>query len=103
MPKIKVQITLLRSDEGGRTQSIPAARFGCPVFFDGIPELSDHAYDCRFLVAQRGKPIAPGETAEDIEAFFLSPETVLPHMQPGVRFTLWEGKPIGRGQVVSVE
>jgi hypothetical protein len=103
MPKVKVQIALLRSDQGGRTQAIPAARFGCPVFFEDIPELADHAYDCRFLVAEHGGSIAPGETTEGVEVVFLSPETVLPHIRPGVRFTLWEGKPIGKGQVVSVE
>lgn len=103
MPKIKVQITLLRSDQGGRAQALPPTRFGCPVFFEGIPELSDHAYDCRLLITEHGKPIAPGETAEGIEALFLSPETVVPHMRPGVRFTLWEGKPIGSGQIISVE
>lgn len=103
MRKVKVQVTLLRTDEGGRSQAIPMARFGCPVFFEGIPALSDHAYDCRLLVNERGRPIAPGETVDEIEMIFLSPETVLPHMRPGVLFTLWDGKPIGKGAVVSVE
>jgi hypothetical protein len=103
LPKIKVRITLLRTDQGGRTQALPAGRFGCPVFFEGIPELADSGYDCRLVVPDRDTTVAPGESADDIEALFLSPEVVLPHLRPGVRFTLWEGKTIGKGEVVSVE
>lgn len=103
MPKITVKITLLRSDQGGRVQPLPAGRFGCPVFFNDVPELSDHAYDCRFSISEQGRHVAPGETVENIEARFLSPDIVLPHMRPGIRFTLWEGKPIGQGLVVAVE
>jgi hypothetical protein len=44
-----------------------------------------------------------GETADELALTFLSADEVLPHMRPGVTFTLWEGKTIGRGTVLRVE
>jgi hypothetical protein len=103
MRKVIAKIRLLSSEEGGRSQAIPPMAFGCPVFFDAVPALSDHAYDARLLVSERGRAISPGETVEAVGMIFLSPEDVFPHLRPGTTFTLWEGKTIGSGEVVAIE
>jgi hypothetical protein len=38
--------------------------------------------------------ILPGGTVDEIPLLFLAADKVLPHMRPGVRFSLWEGKTI---------
>ena len=103
MKRVIARISLVRTEDGGRRTPISMLTYGCPVFFEGVPELSAHAYDCRMSVSDLGKPIAPGDTVDEIALVFLSADEVLPHMKPGVTFTLWEGKTIGRGAVVRVE
>lgn len=34
---------------------------------------------------------------------FLSEQEVLPHLRPGIKFSLWEGKVIGSGEVTRVD
>jgi len=94
---------LARTEDGGRLTPISVPTYGCPVFFEGVPELSAHAYDCRMSVSDLGKPIAPGDTIDEIAMFFLSADEVLPHVRPGITFKLWEGKTIGSGTVVRIE
>ena len=103
MKRVIATIRLARTEEGGRSQPIPVMTFGCPVFFEGVPALSAHGYDCRMLVTEVGNPISPGATVSEIALLFLSTDEVLPHMKPGVTFTLWEGGTIGSGTVVRVE
>lgn len=93
----------MRAEEGGRRTPISVPTYGCPVFFEGVPELSAHAYDCRMSISDLGRPISPGDTVEEIALAFLSADQVLPHMMPGVTFTLWEGKTIGSGTVLRIE
>lgn len=97
------KIRFLSTDEGGRTQPIPVRNYGCPVFFEGIPELSNHGYDCRVLVPKHGAEITPGETVEQLEMIFLFPEDVFPFVRNGTRFSLWEGKTIAHGEILSLE
>lgn len=73
------------------------------MFFETVPELQAHGYDCRMLVSEHGEAIPPGGAVDEIALLFLSADEVLPHMRPGVRFSLWEGKTIGSGTVVRVE
>lgn len=103
MKRVIATIHLIRTEEGGRKQPLPPKIFGCPVFFENVPELQEHGYDCRFLLAEHAEPISPGRTVDGIALLFLSPDEVLPHMKPGVRFSLWEGKTIGSGTVIRVE
>jgi hypothetical protein len=103
MRRVNVKITFLSKENGGRSQAIPVMDFGCPVYFEDIPELSEHAYDCRLLISGYGKSISPGDTVEDLKMIFLSPDEVISHLQKGTRFTLWEGKTIAQGEVVSIE
>jgi hypothetical protein len=103
MNEVIARIRLRRTEDGGRSTPIPPTTFGCPLFFEGIPELSHHGYDCRMFIGEHGRPILPGTTADGIALVFLSPDEVLPHMKPGVTFSIWESKIIGRGEVVRVE
>lgn len=50
-----------------------------------------------------GRQIFPGEKADEIALIFLSEDIVLPHLRPGVKFFLWEGKLIGEGTVLRIE
>ena len=101
---IFARITLRPSAQGGRSGPIlPVRDFGCPVFFKDIPALAAHGYDCRLRVRQLGKAIDPGATAENVPIAFLSPAEVLPHLRVGTKFDLWEGRPIGEGEVTALE
>jgi hypothetical protein len=103
MKRAIARIKFLSSGEGGRTQPIPLMNFGCPVFFEGIPELSKHGYDCRVLVPEHGAEITPGETVEKLGMIFLYPEDVFPFARPGTKFSLWEGKTIAHGEILGLE
>ena len=103
MTRVFVRLTLAPTSEGGRRKPIVPPTYHCPVFFDGIPPLSERGCDCRILVVDHGGPISPGETVEVIPMVFLSESEVLPHIFPGVRFRLWEGRTIGSGEVLCIE
>lgn len=103
MRKMVVRMRLLSQEEGGRSQALPPDIFGCPMFFEGVPELSSHGYDCRILVSEIQKPIAPGDEVEEVKIVFLSPAPIFAHVRLGTRFSLWEGKTIAHGEVVRIE
>lgn len=103
MKSIAAKITFLSTEDGGCSQPIPVMNFGCPVFIEGVPELSEHAYDCRLLVSELGKPISPGDVIDRLPMVFLSSDEVIPHLRKGTRFTLWEGRTIACGEVVSID
>lgn len=101
--QVIVTIEMLSTEQGGRRTPISGPFYHCPVFFQGIPELSSHGYDCRMLVSMLEGPILSGDTIGEVGLLFLSEAEVVPHMRPGVGFTLWEGKTIGSGTVLRVE
>jgi len=103
MKRAIAKITFLSAEEGGRTQPLPSMNFGCPVFFEGVDALSAHGYDCRLILLEYGMPISPGETVNEIAMIFLYPEDVFPHLEQGIRFTLWEGKTIAHGEISRIE
>jgi hypothetical protein len=103
MKRAIARVGFLSNAEGGRTQPIPLMDFGCPVFFENVTSLSKHGYDCRLLVPRHGRVICPGETVENLSMVFLYPKDVFPHLCAGVRFTLWEGKTIARGEILRIE
>ncbi len=103
MKQVVAKISLLRTEDGGRRTPISVPTYACPVFFQGVPELSAHAYDCRMSVSALGQSISPGDTLDEVVLVFLSANEVFPHMRPGVTFTLWESRTIGSGTVVRVE
>jgi hypothetical protein len=103
MKRAIAKITFLSKEQGGRAQPIPLMNFGCPVFFEGTDALSAHGYDCRLLIPEYGAPISPGETVNELAMVFLCAEDVFPHLEHGVRFTLWEGKTIAHGEIARID
>jgi hypothetical protein len=103
MSKVFAKVKLLSSAEGGRSMPLPLEVFGCPMFIEGIPELSTHAYDCRLLLSPALGRMAPGDIIEEVGIVFLSPEEVLSYVNVGTRFTLWEGRTIAHGEVLRLE
>ncbi|WP_157758565.1 hypothetical protein [Cystobacter fuscus] len=103
MKRFIANIRLSRTEEGGRSQPIPPRTFGCPVFFENVPELQSHGYDCRMLLAEYGEPVPPGGAVDEVALLFLAADEILSYLRPGVRFSLWEGKTIGSGIVVRIE
>ena len=103
MKDIKATIRLKATEKDGKSRAIGnGGDYSCPVFFEGVPELSAHGYDCRFLLGRDGRTISPGETAQDVPLAFLSPREVLAHVRIGTRFTLWEGGTIGEGEITAL-
>lgn len=96
------RIELLSSNNGGRQGPLPEANFGCPVFFENVPALAEHGYDCRLDLVKLGGKVSPGDTLSEVGMSFLSWDELRPHLRPGVRFRLWEGKVIGHGEIVSL-
>lgn len=100
MKRIFAKIALLGVADGGRSQGLPMMNFGCPVFFQSVPALGSHGYECRLLLPEYGQTISPGETAQPVPMIFLSAEEVGAHLTPGVKFTLWEGRTIAEGEIL---
>ncbi|GKS77987.1 hypothetical protein AVME950_23845 [Acidovorax sp. SUPP950] len=103
MKRIAAKINLFSNFDGGRAQPIPDTTFGCPIFFENIPELSSHAYDCRLLMSEYGMSISPGESAEPVSIIFLSHDEVLSYAKVGAKFNLWEGEIMGKGEILKIE
>lgn len=96
----EARIHLTPTQSGGKRPSIgPEADYSCPVFFQSLPGLGSHGYDCRLLLHRAGLTIGLGETAEDVPIAFLSPDEVFAHIAIGSRFVLWESGPIGEGEI----
>ncbi|MES2996029.1 MAG: hypothetical protein V4733_04380 [Verrucomicrobiota bacterium] len=96
-PDALIRVRFLTSTEGGRESGIFASRYGCPVFIDGYAE---HGFDCRFLL-DADTCFELGST-HDVKIKFMNPDLALPHMKKGTSISLWEGRTIATGQVVSV-
>jgi hypothetical protein len=95
VPDIFARIHLFATEQGGRTQPIPAAQFGCPLFF------ADEGFDCRLLLDQTGSPLLLGTTMV-VPIKFLNPQSVMPRLKVGEHFLLWEGKYIAEGEVTEI-
>lgn len=103
MKTITARINLKATHEGGKKAAVgQGGDYSCPVFFPDIPDLASHGYDCRLLLGRDRRSIQPGDTAEGILLAFLSPHEVLPHINVGTRFVLWESGPIGEGVVTKM-
>ena len=103
MKRVIASIHLKKTEDGGRKSAIIGPIYHATAFFEDVPALWEFGLDCRMLVAERGKPILPGEMVDEIALLFLYPDDVLPHLRTGIEFTLWEGKIIGTGTVLRVE
>lgn len=98
-PDAIARISLFGSDRNGRRTAIPPNRFRCPVFFG---EQRKEANDCMFLLDLIGVGLDPGGAEREVPIKFLSRESVAENIRPGVRFTLWEGRDIGVGEILEV-
>ncbi|HSP15846.1 MAG TPA: hypothetical protein VLV78_13955 [Thermoanaerobaculia bacterium] len=93
-PDAIVDIELLSPEDGGRRTPIAADSYGCPIRFE------DEYFDCRMDLSGVGA-LPPGGGAR-VPLKFLNPDLIVPRLEPGSKFTLWEGKTIGQGKVVAL-
>jgi hypothetical protein len=93
-PDLKVELSLLPTNDGGRTYGLWQ---GCRLPHDfGLPdEMNDGAYE--FLHA----PPLPGKTAEAY-VWLLAPERNKGRLYEGFEFRVWEGRFVGIGKIVEV-
>jgi hypothetical protein len=95
VPDIVVEIRLHPSEVNGRLSSI------CPGEYRGVLGINSEHFSARWVVPVGGD-LAPGGRAGTFGIQFLFPEAALPHFKAGAVFTVWEGKEIGSGRVLSV-
>lgn len=93
-PEIRAKVTLLATEAGGRSTPIPTGEYR------GVLGISHEHFSARFEVPEEST-FEPGRTL-DLGIQFLFPEMALPKFPVGARFTLWEGRVIGTGEVTSV-
>jgi len=93
-PDIIAKIHFLTTTEGGRAGPTPDKSFGCLLKIDGI------FYDCRMLLNETGA-IHPGAEVT-IPIKFLDFLNVFSNINVGKQFVVWDGKTIGRGQVIEI-
>jgi hypothetical protein len=96
VPDVIAKIYLYPTDRGGKKVAISDG-YGCPLKFDGI---EDSLHDCRISL-DSGLKLAPGETAE-VPMSFLCRELFDDKLRAGLKFQLWEERPIGEGEVIKV-
>lgn len=94
-PDIIARVTMFASDAGGKSLTIPAVRYRCPLFIDG------QGFDCRLLLDQAGHGLDLGATAE-VPIKFLYFDLVQGLLAPGVRFTLWEMRHFAEGEILRI-
>jgi len=87
-PDFIAEITLYKSDKGGRQHPIVTEWFGCPCKLD--PK-DFSAFDCRIL--NNGERFSPGQTKQ-FGIVFALPEAA-PMFRKVSKFYLWEGHIIG--------
>jgi hypothetical protein len=88
-----IEVRFKTAAEGGRQGDIVGNYYGCPLVVDG------EAFECRLPLD--GKTLHLGETYE-LPVKFMNPDLVMPKLSPGVSVTLWEGKEIAAGKVISL-
>lgn len=98
-PEVEAAITLLPKGRSARTKPLNWSLngyFGCPMV------LPDGRYwDCRMVFPDETPPIELGSTV--IGQFqFLSPKEVLPQLQVGTTFQLWDGGIFAHGKVTTL-
>ena len=93
---VVVRVRFLTTQEGGRRTNLSGAVvpfYACPMIVDG------QYFDCRIYID--GKVIALGEQY-DLKAKFLSSEIVIPKLYIGKEISIWEGKIVGKGEVLEI-
>ncbi len=93
-PDIFARIRFNRTEEGGRKGPTPATYLGIPFHFE------DGFYDCRLLLDGIG-PLSPGDEAVT-PLKFLHPPGIVPRLEVGSKFKLWEGRDVADGEVTEI-
>jgi hypothetical protein len=94
-----VCLTLRATHEGGRKSAIPAIVYRCPVFFG---DQRKEANDCAFFLDEIESKAEPGGPSVTVPVKFLALGIVANKLHPGAKFTLWEGRDVGEGEVLQV-
>lgn len=88
-----VNIEMLPTSEGGRSGPTPPNQFSC------LLQVSGRNFDCRLHLTGSGS-LLPGGSAT-VPVTFLYPEDVLPLLAVGTSITLWDGRVVATGRVIS--
>jgi hypothetical protein len=91
---IIAELRLLAGQAGGRLSSIRAGESR------GVLGIDSEHFSARWIIPI-GEELVPGGRARTFGIQFLLPEAALPHFKAGAVFTVWEGKEIGSGRVLS--
>jgi len=95
VPDIVAELRLHPSEANGRLLSI------CAGEYRGVLGIDSEHFSARWVVPV-GEELSPGGRAGTFGIQFLFPEVALPHFKVGAAFTVWEGREIGSGRVLSV-
>jgi hypothetical protein len=90
---LRVQLTLLAPNAGGRKSPLPAEEFRTVLVSPGRRHFSAAVFP--------SAPMVPGGAAINCEVLFLVPEAV-GHFPAGTQFDLWEGGRRGYGTTLGV-
>ena len=74
--------------------------YRCPVFFGGFQK--NHGHDCAFYFDETSEVAQPGGASVVVPVKFLVREFVEDKLRPGATFLLWEGREVGRAEVLEV-
>jgi hypothetical protein len=94
IPDILALVHFYAASEGGRKDSTRSDTYRCPLKFGG------ELFDCVLLLADIG-PLNPGSKAI-VPIRFLFPEIIVPRLNSGDHFLLWEGRTVAEGVVLEV-
>lgn len=94
MPEIETEITLLETESGGRHGAILKGEY------KGVLGVGSEHFSVRFIVQDK-MGFKPG-TTRFVGIQFLAPDAALTSFDIGTKFTVWEGRPIGHGQVTKI-
>jgi hypothetical protein len=90
-PNLRVSLTLIATEQGGRKSPLPAGEFR------SVLAVSSRHFSATIYAP---KPVRPGGDAVDCGVVFLTPRDACPHFPAGTRFELWEGGRKGYGVVL---
>lgn len=93
-PDVIVDIEWLLPNDRNHHTLIASGAYGCPIRFE------DEYFDCRIDLSAVGALSPGGSIRAPLK--FASPHLIVPRLRVGSRFTLWEEKTIGHGNVVAL-
>jgi hypothetical protein len=91
---IVAELALFPTEHGGRTGPTPQHLFTVPFVYEG------ERFNCGLLLDECG-PLSPGAHVL-VPIQFLRPELIVPRLQKGSKFEIWELRIIGKGVVQEI-